>query len=310
MRVYFLSYIPAILKLNGIFVGTIDGFERHIELETEDNVFAEIVPDDNLQSVNFFLNGEFFKNPPPFADVYLMDGDALVFIREYFSKDVRLKVIYQTRFCGNLVTVFSQGGVYLSVEGREYSLTPLPLSFMNTSAEQKSINGKDVLALYGGENLVIISDSGNTVFSNPAEKADFGDMLTVTSALGTCTLAKAECDFSYDGEKLTLVSSRTTETRPLNKNILQFAFFESVLTRSDYKKYLHDSIKQRADDIISYLGDFVSVAVPPEKFYNFHPNLNCAGLIYPKSANLYEVKFFAVDIEDGLISNIYPVNQN
>lgn len=49
MRVYFLSYKPAILKLNGLYVGGIDLFERHIELDLADSVLAEIVPGENLQ---------------------------------------------------------------------------------------------------------------------------------------------------------------------------------------------------------------------------------------------------------------------
>ena len=71
MRVYFLSYKPAILKLNGLYVGGIDLFERHIELEIADSVLAEIVPGENLQPVNFFINEQLLFCPPEFMDVYL-----------------------------------------------------------------------------------------------------------------------------------------------------------------------------------------------------------------------------------------------
>ena len=119
MRVYFLSYVPAALKLNGIYLGTIDGFERHIELDPNDGVLAEIVPDGNLQPLNFFLNEKFFKSPPKFADVYKTDGDAIVYIREYAAKDISISVIFQTRFAGNLITAFTQGNLYLSIEGAD-----------------------------------------------------------------------------------------------------------------------------------------------------------------------------------------------
>ena len=56
MRIYFLSYKPAILKLNGLYVGGIDLFERHINVDLKDSLLAEIVPGDNLQPVNFFIN--------------------------------------------------------------------------------------------------------------------------------------------------------------------------------------------------------------------------------------------------------------
>ena len=307
MRVYFLSYLPAALKLNGLYLGTVDGFERHVELDPADRVLAELLPANNLQPLNFFLDENFFKNPPPFADVYLLEGDALIYIREYGAKDVKLSVIYQTRFCGNLITIFSQGGVYLSSEGVEYSLSPLPLSFLNLRVEEKKLAGRDVLAVYGGNELLIISDSGKRIFLNPAESAEFGDVLTVVAPFETCTFAKAECTYAFDGESLTLISSRTIETRTPEKSILHFAFFESVLTRGDFAKYLSDDLKPKAENLKSYLGNFVSVTVPTEKFYLTHGNIAAAGLVYPKAENLYEVKYFAVSLNGDKIDNIFPV---
>lgn len=307
MTVYFLSCLPAALKLNGLYVGTVDGFERHIDLNPADSVFAEIVPGDNLQQLNFFLNEKFFQSPPPFADVYLTDGGAFIYIREYAVKDVRLNVVYQTRFYGNLITVFTHGGVHLSVEGAEYSLSTLPQSFSSVRAEQKKLAGRDVLVLYGKRHILIISENGKTVFMNPAESAEFGDYLTVTSNFETCTAAKTECIYSYNGEELSLISSRTIETRPPEKSIIHFAFFESVLTRGEFEKYLDDELKPKAKDLKSYLGEFVSVCIPPEKFYISHGQIPAAGLVYPKSKNLYEVKFFAVELKENKICNIYPV---
>lgn len=309
MRVYFLSYLPAILKLNGMFIGTIDGFERRIELDPANGVFAEIIPDNNLQPVNFFLNEKFFSSPPAFAEVYLMDGDALINIREYGAKDVKLNVVCQTRFCGNLITVFSQGGVYLSAEGEEYDLSPLPLAFADAGTEVKTLAGREVLAIKSNvsSHLLLISDRGKKIFLNPVESAEFGETLKITAAFETCTAAKAEFEFAYDGERLTLTASKTVETRPPEEDILHFAFFESVLTRGNCVNYLSDELKPRANDLKSYLGEFISVTVPPEKFYLQHGKIKAAGLVYPLSENLYRVKYFAVDVENGKIANIYPV---
>lgn len=307
MRVYFLSYKPAILKLNGLYVGGIDTFERHIELDIADSVLAEIVPGENLQPVNFFINEKLLFDPPPFMDVYLMDGETLIFIKEYGNKGVNLNVIAQTRFCGNLITLFSQGGVYLSVEGAEYSLIPLPAKFARAEMYEKTLAGLPVLAISGGNALCILSDRGKKIFLSEAESFEFADRLKIVAAFETCTAAKAECEYSYDGEKLTLVAGRTIETRPPEKAILHFAFFESVLTRGNYREYLCEDLKPKADELSDYLGEFAGVTVPTEKFYAEHPALRAAGLVYPKSENLFEVKYYAVDLEDGKITNIYPV---
>lgn len=307
MRVYFLSYKPAILKLNGLYVGGIDLFERHIEIDIADSVHAEIVPGENLQPVNFFINEQLLFQPPPYLDVYLMEGEALIYVREYGNKNVSLSLIAQTRFCGNLITVFSQGGVFLSSEGAEYSLLPLPSKFIRAEFEEKTLTGMPVLAVRGGNSLLIISDRGKRLFMNDVESAEFGETLEIRAAFETCTAAKAECSYGYDGDKLSLLKSKTVETRPPEKNILHFAFFESVLTCADYVNYLDDELKAKAGALKDYLGDFVSVTVPTEKFYAEHGDIRAAGLVYPKAANLFEVRYFAVDISGDKITNVFPV---
>ena len=73
----------------------------------------------------------------------------------------------------------------------------------------------------------------------------------------------------------------TVETKPPEPNVAHFAFFESVLTCGDFEKYLDDSLKHKAGDLKSYLGNFVSVTVPTEKFYTLHRDIAAAGLVYP-----------------------------
>ena len=80
-----------------------------------------------------------------------------------------------------------------------------------------------------------------------------------------------------------------------------------MLIKADYEKYLCEELKNKADALKSYLGEFLSVTVPPEKFFLLHGDIRAAGLVYAKGKNLYEVKFFAVEIENGKISNIFPV---
>ncbi|MDE6504474.1 MAG: hypothetical protein K2L42_01230 [Clostridia bacterium] len=307
MRIYFLSYKPAILKLNGLYVGGIDLFERRVEIDLNDSVLAEIVPGENLQPVNFFINERLLFEPPAFLDVYLMSGEALIYVREYGNKGISLNVIAQTRFCGNLITAFSQGGAYLSIEGSDYTLLPMPARFLNARFEEKMLGGYPVLAVWGGNILQLINNGGKRIFMNEVESAEFSDVLKVTAAFETCTAAKAVCTYSFDGEKLTLETSKTIETRPPEKNVLHFAFFESVLTCGDYPAYMCEELKKKAGALKDYLGEFVSVTVPTEKFYSDHGNIRAAGLVYPKASNLFEVKYYAVDLDGDKISNVYPV---
>lgn len=307
MRIYFLSCTPSILKLNGQYAGGVDLFERYTEVDLNDNMLAEIVPGENLQPVNFFLNAELLVAPPEFMDVYLSAYDTTIYIRRFESRDTRLSVIFQTRFEGNLITVFSQGEVYLSVEGKEYLLTPIGGRFKSVSAEQKEIAGYPVLALFGGDGLIIISHTGAQLFANEVIFSEFGATFKTGVRFETCTCAEAHCEYSYDGEKLTLISSKTVEKQPPDNRIIHFAFFESLMTFGDFSKYLSTELAERACHLKEYLGKYTGVVTPTEKFCLSHPNEQAAGLVYPEKQNLFKIKYFAVRLADGKIDNIYPI---
>ncbi len=307
MRVYFLSYRRAALKLNGIYVGLIDGFERHIELNLDDEVFAEIIPENNAAGINFIIDNKFTIAPPDFCDVYLSDGEMFIHIKKFPPKDGALKVICQKRLFGCLYTVFSQGGVMLSCDGESAAITPLNDDFLTCGIEPVSIGGFSAAAIVGGGWLCLASTAGKVIFLNKVSSYTFGNSLDVTKKFETCTAAEACCSFSYNGEKLTLIKSVTTETREVNESILHFAFFESVLTCGDWEKYLCEELKDRAHKLKDYLGDFKGVTVPPESFYYRHGDIPAAGLVYSAADNLYKIKYFAVNLKDGKIENIYTV---
>lgn len=308
MRIYFLSCTPAILKLNGVYAGKIDLFERHLEVDLTCNMLCEIVPGDNLQPVNFFINSDLLNSPPDFMDVYLAESEAVVYIRRFASRDTRLNVIYQTRFEGNLVTVFSQGEVYLCLDGRDYSLTAIGGRFKRVKAEQKMLNGYPVLALYGGDGLIVISHTGRQIFANEVVVAEFGTTFKTAVRFETCTAAEAHCEYSYDGEKLTLVRSNTVEKGQISQHVLHFAFFESVMTFGNFSSYLSPELAPKSGDLKEYLGEFTGVVVPAESFFASHPNELAAGLVYPQKQNLFTIKYFAVRLADGKIDNIYPIS--
>lgn len=313
MRIYFISSRTAGLKLNGIYVGIIDSFERFFDMDESADVLAEVVPDANAEPLNFFINGDFFKNPPEFADVYLTDGDAVISLTRYKEKDDGIKVIAQTRFSGGLATLIMNGGTpCLIVEGKTTETYTLSREFANATFTESSIGGLPVLIVEGEKCLTVISESGKRVFYNPCESWTAGQRLEITVAFSTCAGCRAHCAFSYDGNEMKLVESRTEETKKPDDEVLHFAFFESVLTRADCTKYLCEELKPRANDLTSFLGEFVDVSIPPEKFYSAHPDIRApekyaAGLIYPRSRNLFQIKYFAVEKQDGLITNIYEV---
>ncbi|MDE6372994.1 MAG: hypothetical protein K2L72_00680, partial [Clostridia bacterium] len=304
----FLSDCPAALKLDGAYLGIIDKFERYVDADDGAKILAEVLPDGEYTPVNFFIDGAFLKKPPDFCDVYLTEGDAVIYVSRYAPREQKLEVVAQTQFCGGQYTLFlNGGGVYVNAETNGCNLYPLPPSFSRAAFKEERIGNFPVLVLEGESCLAVFSESGKRVFYNPAESWSCGDRLTVTVNFNTCASCKAVCEFSYDGEKMSLEKSVTTEYVPPNENILHFAFFECVLTRGNFAKYLSESLKESADGIFGFLGEFTDVTIPYSRFYERHGDLRAAGLVYPVGHNLFNVKYFAVDIEGGKITNVYEV---
>jgi hypothetical protein len=164
-----------------------------------------------------------------------------------------------------------------------------------------------VLILQGSGCIAVISSSGKLVFINSADSYFCDDKLHITLNFGTCSQIKGECAFAYDGQSLRLTTSEAKETTEISEDIMPFAFFECVLTRADCGKYLCDDLLSKVDDLYSFLGNFVDVVTPPQNFCVAHPDLSAVGLVYALKDNLYNVRYFTTQIEDGKITNIIEV---
>lgn len=308
MRIYFLSERQAALKLDGAYLGIIDGFERFIDADDGAKILAEIVPSGDMCPVSFFIDDQFFKAPPDFADVYLSDGDAVIYISRYEPRARKLKVVAQREFCGGLVTLFlNDGGVYMNCEKNACNLYELSHGFKNATLREEEIGGHPVLLVDGEGCVSVISEECRRVFYNPAESYECGENFKVTVNFNTCAGCRAVCTFAYDGETMKLTGSVTEERVPPEPAVMHFAFFECVMTHGDYSRYLCDDLKANAGDLPAFLGSFVDVAVPYSKFFEKHGDIRAAGLVYPLAKNLFRIKYFAVDSENGKITNIYEI---
>ncbi len=147
-------------------------FERHVEITPAIKYCGNPYRASNLQSVNFFID-ETVGKPPEFMDVYLTDGDALIYIREYACKDVKLNVIYQTRFLRQTYYgIFTGRRLPFLGESRNILSSPLPgVLFQAFTRKLKRVDGATFLAIFGLKCLLYNSDSGKTIFLNPAEQA-------------------------------------------------------------------------------------------------------------------------------------------
>ena len=129
MKIYFLSAIPCALTLNGVYFGLTDRFERFAEIHLADKILAEFIPE-NAQPIRFFITECLPSAPPQGCEVYLLPDGLAVFARDFPPIPAPLRVIAQERFEKGLITVFSQGGIQVSIENSFGFFTSyLPPSF-------------------------------------------------------------------------------------------------------------------------------------------------------------------------------------
>lgn len=311
MKVYFLSSKPCILTLNGAYFGLTDTFERFAEVSPKDNLFAEFTPESG-QPIRFFLNENIRLNPPDRCEVYLLKDGLAVYAKDFPSTDYTLRVIAQERENDTLVTVFSQGGVQVSIEGkRGFFLSTLPPSFESATLQFYEnfilITSPTQFALYDTLGKQLLLENYETVsLENGA--------LNATLPLSDSLNRKAECSWSLIThecvqtkftitQKAELCLTDPNETPPaprcLREELLPYAFLQSVLLGVDCAHLLSEDLKPKADSLKSFLGDYQSVVLTKNPYV--------CGLVRQKLDRLFEVDEYLIELKNEKITDIKRV---
>ena len=302
MKIYFLSSTPCELTLNGVFFGVTDSFERFAEVILSDGIFAKFTPQNGLP-IGVFLNEQLLSAPPLGVEVYLLKDGVALFAKDFPPSDFTLRPICQERFGDILVTLFSQGSLYLSVQMPDnFFVTPLPPSF----ATCKLALHDGLLFAEGDHMLAVYTKKGECVFfekvlAYEVHEKELNATLPLFDSLGRV----AECSFvlSETGcqrTSFTLKQARTL-TGDVDKNMIEaellaYAFFESVLLGADYAQFLADELLPKKEELVDFLGDFVSVTPTKDPF--------CCGLVRKKAERLFEVIYYTIERKNNKIIDI------
>jgi|GEM_PF-1926993 hypothetical protein len=313
-----MSAKSAALKLNGIFLGFIGNFEKFTDLSPADRIFAEILPESgDFYPLSCVLDENFFKAPPDFCDVYVFEGGAIVQVTAFPARARELKVLRQERMDDALLTLYSEGDLKLSVERQnKFALTVLPREFEDCELSSQKLGGEVFFCASapadGETELIVFSGTPEKTFVSRVLEYSFTDCLKTKIAYHDPAGHVAETEWAFSNgafvmRRYSVTAQKTFDLAETNPALVPLLFFNEVLVRGDPSQYLGDALKPRAAELADYLGAFAGVSAPPELFDLQHPGKNAAGLVYPRSANLFEVRFFEVQMQGGLISNICPV---
>ncbi|MBR2442104.1 MAG: hypothetical protein IKB20_03465 [Clostridia bacterium] len=302
MKIYFLSAIPCALTLNGVYFGLTDRFERFAEIHLADKIFAEFIPE-NAQPIRFFITERLPSVPPQGCEVYLLPDGLAVFARDFPPLPAPLTVIAQARFPQGLVTVFSQGGVQVSIENSFGLFTSyLPPSFSVCELTYHEglffLKGQNCLAVYTQKGRQVLLEE---VLSFEIENGELKAVLPLSDCLGR----NANCVWAIDEEGCIQKSCTLTQARThggdgneadILKELLPYAFFESVLIGADFTPFLSNELQTKAGALTAFLGEFKAVVPTDDPFV--------CRLIYQKQERLFEARDFKVCVEKDKITDV------
>lgn len=291
MRVYFLSDIPCAFFVNGMHLGTVDMFERSVELATMDGVFCEFKAP-QYAPIRFRFDEDFLFSPPEETELYFRGGEVAVRLRGFVRADPSLRVVWQKHFSGCLMTLCVQGRVVLNFENeRGFLQIPLPFSFEDCRVSPAGnfilLEGKGAFALLGKDGKLSVLTEGRVTERGTVVTAEvpFRDSL---SHVARCT---------YENGRLTGCS--ILSAREPTDATIALALFESVLAGFDATPYLAPVLAPKAGLLREFLGDFRAV-VPTQE--------SCVvGLVYERKPRVFDVRNYRVTLEDGKVSNLTPL---
>ena len=128
------------------------------------------------------------------------------------------------------------------------------------------------------------------------------DVLSAVLPLSDSLGRFAECAWALTEDACFQTSFKVRQTaagkdeEALRGELIPYAFFESVLIGADFSELLSDELKERAQHIKAFLGDFVSVVLTDRP--------NTCGLVRKKKERLFEVNYFTAEVKDGKIVDI------
>ena len=297
MRVYFLSSRPCALKINGVYLGVTDGFERYCELSSRDGALCEFVPLSGRHApISFLFDDELLHTPPRGACVCLLPQGAAIYAYDFLPFFSPLMLIAHKKCPAGDVTVFSQGGVQaqISHESEEKSI-----ALSEDFSDCEILDGEKILVFAGRLALLAMAD-GEIFFHGKVKDFSFdGKELHAETPLYDLCARTLSCVWSYDEEnkKIALRSCRCAQGKELPEKFLLCELLQELRFGAEISGFLSPALAGAEKNLREYFGNYVK-AIPL-------PGAECgAGIVCRKREGIYEMKYFAAEVKNGRIENI------
>ena len=317
MRVYFAATRPCLLR-----------FGNTERICYSSPVRGEI-PDDAAAVAEFFpLDGNYepiravVANRPadrPFGcETYRFENTRAIVATRFMQTSKTLRIHGQAQIGEMRATIFSLGGNgQILFEGKnqcklldlppafryEAEVLPAPTPFFIVRCESEFAE-KSVISLF--------NENAEEILCEHAHEWEYGESLVLRRTYADIAAHVAETLYSVQNGELKF-TERILRTREgfdcadLDERLLPFAFFQEIAAGGDTEKYLTPALLPKKNLLREYLGNFCDVRIPCELFYELHGKINAAALVYESENDVYDVRHFYCETDNGKISNVKPV---
>lgn len=310
MYYYFSCEYPSVIKINGIYYGTIYECVKSINYTDENPLFVEVCSLTNAESsVNMLLNDEFLSCPYQNTVVSDLKGGFFIKIKAQHKKD-GFSILTQEKSSTAVITVFNENGLKISIETPEdFYAEDIKFNADNAVITPFYIDNAQLIAiaLSGQKTLLCVFKIDKKItrlFFRQVDEYDVSNGLSTTEKFNDIAKHTLQITWGLDcselKEKNRKVShAQTFSLTNLHEKIIPYAFLEQLLVGGNLDDYLCDNIKENSNMLGDYFGSFIGVC-PPPAFYD----KDCVGVIYREKENVYKLEYFAFDIQNRKISNI------
>lgn len=305
MYLYILSYLPCAVKFNGTFIGTAS--ENYSIYPSEKGLFEFIPLCQGFAQTCFMWNNKPCDKQENVEIIDLYGGFLIIprFKRQIISnfKQLFFKIAEFPNFEVK-IEVFSENGTKISISQGKNKLTEaIPFSPSSLQLEKACLGGRNYLlaflndkktAAFGFE---LESDKIKTVLKRECNGYEIKSSELLISENKNDILkhtVREIYDFSNGVILKKAELKRGKELYDLPEQLLPYAFFEELKLGKDVSDFLSPTIRPRAKQLKSFIGDF-SVALPPP---HFMPD-NYVTLLYGDKA-----EYAAIKSSHGLIENL------
>jgi hypothetical protein len=310
MFFYFYSSSPAIIKINGIYKGKIDNCFKPFYLDLSNPPFVEICFFSiKCAPLVFMLDSAFLSCPPPSVVITDLKGGYAINI---YNEDNSLPfaIINQQKFSYAVATVFMDNGLKLSIETpTDFFAKTFSFSCENAQILPFNLNDKQFLAInfIAEENILccyLIENKIIEVYSKKGVEFCLDNGFTTTEKFYDIAKHKITCSWQFICEKFVATDTKIETDKDfclenLSSHVLPYAFLEEFMVNKKAYELLSDTVKEKAEFLNEYLGEYIGVFPPPD-FRKFDE----IGLLYKNGQNKYRAEYFTFELQNREICNI------